>query len=362
MKPVALDATLWDEPVTGIGLYLRELHRAFQNQGVRVERWGARRSGEHPRRSWSRTLWSVGPLRERLEQQPPALYHALANFNLPLTRVPHVPFVLTVHDLVPMLLPQTVSQAFRWQFQAWLTRSLVVADAVICVSETTRRSLLEHFSVAPSKVTTIHHGVDHVGREPTDRTTEQWLDALGLQSPWVLYAGALDARKNVEQLLGAMAVLQRRGRRVTLVLAGQRWFGSGPVESEIQRLRAHRLDIRPLGYLADPVFYALMRRASVFVFPSRYEGFGLPPLEAMQSGVPTVISNRGALPEICADAAVQVDPDDVEGLAAQLEHLLESPEARAALAARGLARARIYTWARTALATRAVYGQVSPQG
>ena len=160
----ALDATLWDEPVTGIGLYARQLYRGLTAQQVAVERWGAERSPEHPRSGLSRSLWSLGPLRSRLEQAKPSLYHAVANFNLPLTRAAGVPYVLTLHDLVPLLLPDTVSTAFRWQFRAWLSRSLLVADHVICVSEVTRRSLHEHFEVPHEKVTVIHHGVDHALR------------------------------------------------------------------------------------------------------------------------------------------------------------------------------------------------------
>ncbi|MBL9039395.1 MAG: glycosyltransferase family 1 protein, partial [Archangium sp.] len=117
MKPVALDATLWDAPVTGIGLYLAQLHRGLVDGGVAVERWGAASSGEFPRGRTPRSVWTVGALPVELAERKPRLFHALANFNLPLTRVPGVPFVLTVHDLVPLLLPDTVSTAFRWQFR-----------------------------------------------------------------------------------------------------------------------------------------------------------------------------------------------------------------------------------------------------
>ncbi len=356
---MALDATLWDEPVTGINLYARELAGAL-GPFCAVERWGAARSGEVPRGRWSRTMWALGPLSERLRGRAPGLYHAVANFNLPLARVPGVPFVLTVHDLVPLLLPDTVSRAFRWQFQAWLTRSLTVADQVVCVSEVTRQSVLGRFDVAPEKLTVVHHGVDHVLRHRPDRVTEQWLDAQGLgETPFVLYAGSLDVRKNVQLVLDAVERLFDGGRRVTLVLAGQRWFGSNAVERRLQALRERGVDVRPLGYLADPVFYALMKRASVFVFPSRYEGFGLPPLEAMRLGVPTIVSTAGSLPEVCGDGALAVAPDDARGLADQLEALFEAPALRAQWSARALAHASAFTWAATAEATHAVYARAT---
>lgn len=356
MAPVAFDATLWDEPITGIGLYTRELYRALRSEGVEVQRWGARRSGEAPRGRRGRTAWTLGTLPRWLEERRPALYHGLSNFNLPLQRTPGVPYVLTVHDLVPLLLPETVSAAFRWQFRLWLARSLGVADRVICVSETARRSLLERFDVAPRKLHVVHHGVDHVDRVPApDATTVKWLDALGLDQPWVLYAGALDARKNVELVLRALERLHDGGQKATLVLAGQRWFGAGAIEQEIARLKARGLDVRALGYLPDPVFYALMRRASVFVFPSRYEGFGLPPLEAMRLGVPTIVSTEGSLPEVCGAGAHQVRPDDVSVLAEVLGRWLRSEAERAAWSKKGLARAAGFSWANTARVTSAIY-------
>ena len=358
MAAVALDASLWDEPTTGIALYTKALARALDAEGVAVERWGAARSGEVPRGAWSRSAWTVAKLPGLLAARRPRLFHAVSNFNLPLARVPGVPYVLTVHDLVPLLLPDTVSAAFRWQFRAWLTRSLAVADQVICVSDVARRSVLERFEVDADKLSVVHHGVDHVDALPKpDATTEAWIDALGLSEPWVLYAGALDARKNVELVLDAVGRLFDGGRRVSLVLAGQRWFGAGAIEQRVQALKARGVDVRPLGYLDERVFYALMRRAGVFVFPSRYEGFGLPPLEAMHLGVPTIVSTEGSLPEVCGDGAQQVGPDDAAGLAARLDELLRDGALRAEWSRRGLARAAHFRWKRTAVATAQAYAR-----
>jgi glycosyltransferase involved in cell wall biosynthesis len=356
VNELAFDASLWDEPVTGIGLYTLQLAKALRALGVELELWGARSSGHVRRGGWSRTLWALGPLTQHLRQRRPRLYHGVANFNLPLERVPGVPFVLTVHDVVPVLLPGTVSRAFRWQFRAWLARSVRVADRVICVSETSRRALIEHFDVEPGKLSVVHHGVDHVEAVPeADALSKAWLDALALPEHFILYAGALDARKNVTLVLGALERLKRGGRPATLVLAGQRWYGAGAIEREIARLRDSGLDVRVLGYLQDTVFYALMRRAAVFVFPSRYEGFGLPPLEAMRLGVPTIVSTEGSLPEVCGDGALQVGPDDVVALSEALETLLRHRAERETWAARGLARARQFSWARTAAQTRGQY-------
>src|SRR5215468_4363294 len=135
---VALDATLWDEPTTGIGRYGHEVAGALQARGVRVLRVGARRSGELPRRMRSRTLHTIAELPRVLPKSGASLFHAVGNVDLPLLRVPGMPFVLTVHDLIPLTSPRTVSRAFHWQFRLWLSRSLRVADHVVCVSEWTR--------------------------------------------------------------------------------------------------------------------------------------------------------------------------------------------------------------------------------
>ena len=340
---VALDATLWDEPTTGIGRYGHAVAGALEARGVRVLRVGARRSGELPRKVRSRTLHTLAELPRILPRSGASVFHAIANVDLPLLRVSGIPFVLTVHDLIPLTSPRTVSRAFHWQFRLWLARSLRVADHVVCVSAWTREQLLgRHPELDPDRVSVMHNGVDHVQPRALDAVSQAWLRSLGLPERWVLFAGALDARKNVELVLEA---LERLGPRApTLVLAGQRWYGSGAIERRIGALRAVGFDIRPLGYLAEPLLWALMAAAPVFVFPSRDEGFGLPPLEAMALGAPVVVSTAAALPEVCGDAAIQVDPDDAGALATALQRLLDEPEERRRRAAAGRARAAGFRW------------------
>jgi len=353
---IALDASLWDEPTTGIGLYTRRLAAALEKQGVRIRRMGARQSGENPRGDSSRTVYFLGKLSEILAGIEEPLFHGLCNFNLPPVRVPGKRMVLTVHDLIPELLPQTVSLAYRWQFRLWLTRSVRIADRIICVSRKTRDDLLQRFQLDQAKLSVVYHGVDHVNAVPAlDATGAAFLQSIALPERYVLYAGALDARKNVEALL-ALTSRRRIGEKpVTLVLAGQNWYGSDALATLVSRARRNGADIRPLGYQSEAVFYEVMRRATVFAFPSRYEGFGLPPLEAMCLGVPTVVSSAGALPEICGEAAVQVAPDDVEGWEAAIQALLNSPEECRARAAAGKERAGRFTWKEAARQTIQVY-------
>jgi glycosyltransferase involved in cell wall biosynthesis len=360
---VALDATLWDEPTTGIGLYTRNLARALENEGVQIRRLGARVSGDDIRGAMSASAYVIGRLPGALQNLEEPLYHGVCNFNLPLTRVPGKRMVLTVHDAIPVLLPDTVSIAYRWQFRLWLARSLRVADRVICDSARTKADLVSRFDIATDKVDVVHLGVDHVDSiPPPDALGQTYLKTLSLPPEFILYAGALDARKNIGGLLDAIERVWSRGEKVSLALMGQSWFGSTPLERRIAAMQADGFEIRMLGYQAPSIFYELMRRATAFVFPSRYEGFGLPPLEAMQLGVPVITSNTGALPEICGDAAVQVDPDNSLALADALIELLKSPEQRAIRAEAGRRWAARYTWQRTARQTIDVYRSVLAQG
>src|SRR5262249_30025571 len=272
-----------------------------------------------------------------------SVFHAVANVDLPLLRVPGVPFVLTVHDLIPLTSPGTVSRPFHWQFRLWLARSLQVADHVVCVSGWTREQLLlRHPELDPARVSVVHNGVDHVQPRALDAVSQAWLRSLGRPERWILFAGALDAGKNRRLVLDA---LERLGRHApTLVLAGQRWYGSGALERRIGVLRAVGLDIRPLGYLAEPLLWALMAAAPVFVFPSRDEGFGLPPLEAMALGAPVVVSTAAALPEECGETAVQAQPDDAARLATALQRLMDDPQERSRRAEAGRAHASGFRW------------------
>ena len=355
---VALDAVLWDEPTTGIGLYTRQVARALGDLGVPVLRVGARSSGEYPRSLRSRTLYALAELPRTLGKLRPPVFHAVGNFDLPLQRLRGTAYVLTVHDLIPLELPETVSLSFHWQFRLWLERSLRIADHVVCDSATTRLGLLERFGwLDESRVTVAHLGVDHVQSPVLDATSRTFLDALGLPNEYLLYVGTLDARKNVALVLDALERL-KPWRNVPFVLVGQRWYGSGPVERRIREMRSAGYDIRTLGFQPEAVLHTLMQRATLFVFPSRGEGFGLPPLEAMALGTPVVVSTAGALPEVCGDAAVQVRADDAEGLAASLRRLLESPDERRARGEAGRKHADQFRWARVGEHLASVYEAV----
>jgi glycosyltransferase involved in cell wall biosynthesis len=183
------------------------------------------------------------------------------------------------------------------------------------------------------------------------------LSRYGITRPYLLYLGGINARKNITQLFTAYARIRERHPDLLLVVGGKRQWRTGEIDAAFRRLdlASH---VHFTGYVADGDLPALYSAAELFVFPSLYEGFGLPPLEAMACGTPVVTSNVSSLPEAVGDAALTVDPYDVGELVLAIDRLLTDEMLRADLRRRGLERASRFTWARTARETLAIYEQV----
>jgi glycosyltransferase involved in cell wall biosynthesis len=263
--------------------------------------------------------------------------------------------VVTVHDLAFRRYPETAPHATR----SWLSRieeALGRASRVIAVSEATRRDLLDLYDVAPERVVVVPHGVDHeVFRRAPKEDVERVKRRFGIDGPYVLYLGGIEPRKNLPNLIEAYARLDP-GLRPALVLAGSGvvWNpeGKDSLRGALERLPA---EVRPYivltGYVQEAEKVAMLSGAEALVYPSRYEGFGLPVLEAMACGTPVVTSNVSALPEVAGDAALLVDPGDPSQIADAIERLLTQDELRSGLRARGLVRAARFTWEETAKRT-----------
>ena len=181
-------------------------------------------------------------------------------------------------------------------------------------------------------------------------------DQFGVSGPYVLHVGTIEPRKNLERLVTAMAHLAQRGTPHILVCAGAPGWGAAALHRHLEATGTGDR-VRLLGAVPDAVLPALYAAADALAFPSLYEGFGLPLLEAMACGTPVVTSNVAAMPEIAGEAAVYVDPRDPEAIAAGLDRVLHDTGMRAALIDRGLARARSFTWERCARETLAVYDE-----
>jgi glycosyltransferase involved in cell wall biosynthesis len=231
------------------------------------------------------------------------------------------------------------------------------ADHLLAISEHTRRDLIDLLGAPPAGVTVTHCGVDPTFRPLDAAQVAAWRARYGLPERFILYVGTLEPRKNVPRLLDAYARLRRRGPVPPLVLVGGRGWRHAAIDARLAALGLGDA-VRFLGYVPAAELPLCYNAAGVFVYPSLYEGFGLPPLEALACGTPVVTSNAASLPEAVGDAAVLVDPRDPAALADALAAALADEPLRQRLRAAGLAQARRFSWRRMAEQTLAVYHDV----
>jgi glycosyltransferase involved in cell wall biosynthesis len=272
------------------------------------------------------------------------------NFLPPATRSRGV--VMVVHDLAFRLFPETAPQID----DRWLRRfrlRLLDAARIIVPSQSAARDLQELEGVPPERVEVVHHGVD-VGRPSAAAEEEAVRRTYGIDGPYLLFLGGLEPRKNLPLLLRAFARMPLA--RASLVVAGGpvRWFPQteGHVIRLASALPEHaRSRVVVTGYVPDRHKAVLLSGATAFVYPSLYEGFGLPVLEAMACGTPVLTSNVSAMPEVAGDAALLVDPYDVTAIAGGMTALIDDDDLRDRLRRSGLERARAFTWEETARKT-----------
>lgn len=368
---LAVDLRALVPEATGIGVSTRETLRGLAGRG-RFELLGL--AHREPRGAGEllelglRTEHQSAPLGVLWQQLHLPRRLARGDVDLlwsPLQTLPvrcPVPAVVTVHDLTVLLMPDAHRAKVRWSQIPFLAGSLERARRVVAVSKATADDLLFHFPQAfalrsgggdGDKLRVIHHGVSPAFRPADDEERGRIRHELGLPSGYLLYAGTLEPRKNVEGVLDAWLALRADDPATPpLVLAGgQGWRSKGLVR-KIERVRAEGgADARALhvlGRVTDDQLARLYRAATVFLYPSYYEGFGMPVLEAMASGVPVVTSDRSSLPEVAGGAALEVRPEDPGQLGGAVRHLLREPSLAEDLAARGLERASGFRWERAA--------------
>ena len=267
---------------------------------------------------------------------------------------PHLrcPAVVTVHDISYARAPELFSRRDR-TLLGFVRGSVRRAERVIAVSEFTRADLCDHYGLDHAKVVAIPNGVGPDFR-PQDDAAARVRERFGIDRPYVLCVGALQPRKNVPLAIEAYAQLAGRNTDCELVVAGGDRGGRIDVLDAILRTRTTGR-VHLVGHVEEHELPALYSAARAFVFPSLYEGFGLPALEAMACGTPVVASNTTGLAEAVGDAGLTVDPTSADDLAEALRRLLNDQELSERLVAAGHVRAAHFTWARTAQGTAGVY-------
>ncbi len=354
----------------GIGTYVRNLVA-----------WLAKMDGDHqyllvcPPRDIE-FVRSLGPRFEAYEERAGnysvreqlSLPLALARAHVDLFHAPHyvvspftnVPFVVTIHDCIHLRFPQYLPNRLAHMYARTMMRSSARrAQRVLTVSEASRQDILHYLHVPADRVEVIHNALDErLAAAPTPESLAEVRSRYQLESPFILYAGNIKPHKNLERLVEAYSILRRRGVQHARLLI----IGDEVSKYPVLRRLVHRFQLHPhvrfFGFVSDAMLSALYRLASVFVFPSLYEGFGLPPLEAMAAGAPVVASNTSSLPEVVGDAALLVDPMDAGAIADAMARVLTDDALRDDLIRRGHERVKAFSWQRSVARVQAVYEEV----
>jgi glycosyltransferase involved in cell wall biosynthesis len=258
-----------------------------------------------------------------------------------LPRIPLRRAVATFHDLFVMT-GEYSTPDFRARFAEQARDAAERANMIIAVSEFTRSQVISLLGVAPEKVRVVHHGVRALDYPAVERRKI------------VLNVGAIQKRKNIARLVEAFETVDRSW---TLVLSGSCGYGSGEILARIAASPARERILIP-GYVSPQDLAGWYAKAAIFAFPSLDEGFGMPVLEAMAAGAPVVTSNRSALPEVVGDAAILVDPEDIEAMCQALRDLTQKEALRNELSDRGRARARLFTWEKAVAETWNLYREL----
>jgi glycosyltransferase involved in cell wall biosynthesis len=311
-----------------------------------------------------------------LEKEKLGVFHSPA-YTLPMAYRGKA--VVTVHDLAiyknPKWFPSKFLVGQSFSTRKLVPESLKKAAKIIAVSEHTKKDIVEIFKIKPEKIEVIYEGVeirDIPGKKEgvCGIETEVCFDDLkaryGLKDNYVLFLGTIEPRKNIDALIKAFCALSRKnkeiGEKYQLVLAGAKGWKHEKVFEEIRKYKNNAGQsgaVKYIGYVSARDKFALMKDAACFIFPSLYEGFGLPVLEALSLGVPTITSKVSSLPEIVGEAAVLVNPEKVTEIVDALEKVLTDRQLQSNLREKGIAQAKKFSWKKCAEETLGVYKEVA---
>ena len=328
--------------------------RAFQDQtpalALRFSRWPTQRPVV--RIFWEQFIQPLVLRRTKVD-----LLHALA-FVAPIAAPP--PFVVTIYDLSFWRYPEAFRPFNRWYLSWFTARSVKQARAVITISESTRQDVINFLGADPDRVHTIYCGVDPTFRPLPASAVAAFRTKRHLPDRFVLYLGTLEPRKNVEGLIRAYAHWRRRTPDAPpLVVAGGKGWYYHEIFELVEALSLTE-SVRFPGYVPQDELPLWYNAATLFVYPSHFEGFGLPVLEAMACGAPVITSTASSLPEVVGPdgAGFLVDPTDHAALAEAMDQIMTDPDLQAALSAQGQVRAAHFRWRKTAQETVGVYQKV----
>ena len=294
-----------------------------------------------------------------LHREKPDVFHAPHYVLPPAVRCRSV---VTIHDCIHLMFPQYLPNRAAYAYaRGSMWNAARKADRILTVSEASKHDILRFFHVAPEKIEVVYNAIDErFWTVPSEEEFERVRERYQLAHRFILYVGNIKPHKNLVRLIEAFDGLRRLGGYddVKLLIIGDQISKLPALRRAVHSHKLHK-EVRFLGYQSDETLSILYRLASVFVFPSLYEGFGLPPLEAMACGTPVVTSNVSSLPEVAGDAAVLVDPSNSESITDGIRRVLDSPELAAELRRKGPLRARQFSWEQSVARTHDIYRAVA---
>jgi glycosyltransferase involved in cell wall biosynthesis len=322
----------------------------FPNAKLTLKTWGMPETARS-----LRLMYEYAFLPNEIRNSGHDLFHGMSNF-LPIRKM--CPYVVTIHDLSYFVQPWRCRFVRRRYWYLMTRRTVKVADRIITVSENSRHDIGRYFPEARERIVVIPEAA-HQRFQPLNKSRGQSLiiDTARFNldgRPFLLYVGTLEPGKNVKRIIEAFDLIADRYPEHLLVLAGGKGWLYEPILEAAQRAKAASR-ILFTGHVSDSEVVELLNYCEAFVYPSLYEGFGLPPLEAMACGAPVIASNSSSLPEVTGDAALAVHPESVQEIAQAMRDLLANPSKRADLRARGLERAQLFSWKKAARQTLDVY-------
>ncbi|MFN8481487.1 MAG: glycosyltransferase family 1 protein [Anaerolineae bacterium] len=365
---ITLNGLFWPMPSVGSGQYLHELLPALRRLAPDDE-FTLAMVGDAPTHAAARAIPWRPPLGRGADNDLAKTWFEQVVFprlarDADLAHVPYfapplrpsAPTVVTVHDIIPLVLPAYRGSALARLYFRLAATALPRAHHVIADSEHSRQDILARFGIPPQRVTTVYLAAAERFRPASPDAIRRARRRYGLPDEYILYMGGYDVRKDVATLLAAYRLLQQGGARTALVCAGGLpRQGSAVTPDPRRQAETLGVTVHFPGFIAAEDQPALLSGARAFVFPSRYEGFGLPPLEALACGAPTVVADASSLPEVVGDAALLFPAGAAHALADTLSRLLGDAALQDDLRARGPLRAAQFSWERAARETRTVY-------
>jgi glycosyltransferase involved in cell wall biosynthesis len=365
--PIVLDARTANDHFPGIGRYVVNLARALKSIAPDLD---LTLLCDPNARSLRLTLPNlpvthlpVSPFSIQQQWRVPRQLRALKTtvYHSPYYLMPYrpnVPTVLTAYDVIPLIYPQYYSVPQRLIFRFAHTLALRTARMTLAISEATKIDLIRRLGARPDRIRVIPLAADPHFTPQSAIAVQTVRDKYHLPDHFILYIGSNKPHKNLVRLVTAFSNVQRPTSNFHLIVAGS-WDERYP---EARRLAQGNDHIHFIGPVSDADLPALYSGAVALAFVSEYEGFGLPPLEAMACGTPVIASNTSSLPEVIGDAGLLIDPHDVSAIAAALERITSDPALRSDLKQRSLKRAAQFSWEQTARLTLDVYRTISSHG